>query len=705
MDTHEHAPGQPGTILPWDSSRKTAVGVARSNLSRVWFTTADGVVTEVFYPRIDTCCVRDLQFLIADGDSFFSEERADTDHHSEWVDCRVPSPQITNTCKREKFRITKEILTSPEHHALLVDTRFERTDDTNLPLSLYALLSPRLNNFASHTTARVIEFKGMRLLVAERDGAALAMVCSTGFNQVSVGYVAASDGYTQLARDKRLVECYRNAEDGCVALTGQVDVESNGGRFLLSVGFGRNVREAALRAHAAIIRPLDRTRRDYHRQWQDWHSGLTSDLTGDPAHARAASISATVLAVHESRDFRGGFIASLSSPWGEIHAEDDLGGYHLVWPRDMCQSATGLLAIGAETEIWRSLEYLAVTQEEDGCWPQNMWLDGTSYWSGLQLDEVASPLLLVDKLIEEEVLDGEKWREFWPMVRKAAIFLLGKGPATDQDRWEEVGGLTPYTLATEVAALLAAAEMAENSDEHDLAVSFRETADSWNTTIDELCYVTGTDLARSMGVDGYYVRVVPVDDAGNPLPPDTPIPITNRAGPDNSATVETLISVDALTLVRLGLRSPNDPKILNTIRVIDKMIRKDLPCGPVWHRYNKDGYGEKEDGSPFDGTGIGRPWPLLTGERAHYEIAAGNIDRARQLLDTFEKLSAQTGLFPEQVWDGDDIPERNLKFGSPTGSARPLAWAHAEYLKLLRSLRDGRVFDMPRQAHTRYLGS
>ncbi|MFA5700928.1 MAG: glycoside hydrolase family 15 protein, partial [Desulfuromonas sp.] len=122
-----------------------------------------------------------------------------------------------------------------------------------------------------------------------------------------------------------------------------------------------------------------------------------------------------------------------------------------------------------------------------------------------------------------------------------------------------------------------------------------------------------------------------------------------------------------------------------------------------WHRYNDDGYGEHEDGAPFDGTGIGRGWPLLTGERAHYELAAGRAETAKRLLTALESFANEGGLISEQVWDAPDIPERGLHFGRPTGSAMPLVWAHAEYLKLRRSLRDGRLFDLPLQTVQRYL--
>jgi glucoamylase len=134
-------------------------------------------------------------------------------------------------------------------------------------------------------------------------------------------------------------------------------------------------------------------------------------------------------------------------------------------------------------------------------------------------------------------------------------------------------------------------------------------------------------------------------------------------------------------------------------------LKVDTPSGPAWRRYNGDGYGEKADGSPFDpGTrGIGRAWPLLTGERAHYELAAGRRDEAIRLLQAMGSLAGEGGMIPEQVWDADDIPERGLFRGRPTGSAMPLVWAHAEYLKLRRSLRDGRTFDQPAQTVRRYL--
>jgi glucoamylase len=152
------------------------------------------------------------------------------------------------------------------------------------------------------------------------------------------------------------------------------------------------------------------------------------------------------------------------------------------------------------------------------------------------------------------------------------------------------------------------------------------------------------------------------------------------------------------------LRAPNDPRILNTLRVIDAMLSVELPQGPCWYRYNGDGYGEHADGSPFDGTGIGRPWPLLAGERGHYALATGHRDRAEAMLTVIENSTlGQSRLLPEQVWDGADLPALELFRGKPTGSACPLVWAHAEYVKLRRSIRDGKIFDQPPQTVQRYL--
>jgi glucoamylase len=339
------------------------------------------------------------------------------------------------------------------------------------------------------------------------------------------------------------------------------------------------------------------------------------------------------------------------------------------------------------------------TQEEDGHWLQNMWLDGSPYWGGIQMDETAFPILVADQLKRVDALSSF---DAWPMIKRAAGYLARNGPVTQQDRWEEDGGYSPFTLAAEIAALLAAADFAEESGDYALASYLRDTADTWNESIERWTYVTGTKLGIRIGVNGYYVRIAPANPSDNELPASTFVALRNRLSGEDVVLGEQLVSVDALALVRYGLRSAKDPRILDTVKVIDATLRKETRTGPVWHRYNQDGYGEHDDGSPFDGTGVGRGWPLLAGERAHYEIAKGDFEEAERLLHVIEAQASPGGLIPEQVWDAEDIPKRGLHNGHPAGSAMPLVWAHAEYIKLARSIRERKIFDMPPQPVSRY---
>jgi glucoamylase len=289
------------------------------------------------------------------------------------------------------------------------------------------------------------------------------------------------------------------------------------------------------------------------------------------------------------------------------------------------------------------------------------------------------------------------------MVHRAACYLVQNGPVTPQDRWEEDPGYSPFTLSVEIAALLAAADLADLNGEPVAATYLREKADTWNANVERWTYVTGTDLAKQVGVEGYYVRIAPLEVSDAPSPLYGFVPIKNRPLGKNVLPATHIISPDALALVRFGLRAPDDPRIVNTVNVIDALLKVETPYGPAWHRYNDDGYGEHSDGAPFDGAGVGRAWPLLTGERAHYELAAGRRDVAEKLIKTFEAFANNGGMIPEQVWDSTDIPERRLFFGKHSGSAMPLVWAHAEYVKLCRSLHEGYVFDMPRQTVERYV--
>jgi glucoamylase len=701
-DSIDSAPGWPGIPPRWTSSAKTGVGTALNPNSRLWFTISHGIVNEVYYPRVDQACTRDLGLIVTDGREFFSEEKRHTLHQGEFLASGVPAYHLTNTCVEGLYRIEKEILTDPRRVVLLQQTQFVPLRGGLEEYRLYVLLAPHLGNRGSGNTAWVGHYKGFPMLFAERDGIALALACSTSWLKRSVGFVGTSDGWQDLLKHKQMAWAYTRAEKGNVALTGEVNLRVDQGRFMLALGFGRNSAEAGHRALASLWDDFETTREEYVREWEAWQSVLYPMEEGGKGRQGPYRASTAVLRTHEAERFPGGIIASLSIPWGFAKGDDNLGGYHLVWPRDLVETAAGLLAAGAKEDVRRVVHYLRTTQESDGNWPQNMWLDGTPYWSGVQMDETAFPILLVDLGQREGALEAGDMTRLWPMVRRAAGFLVRNGPVTQEDRWEEDPGYSAFTLAVEVAALLAAADLAEQNQEPRTAVYLRETADAWNASIERWTYATGTTLTQQLGVEGYYVRIAPPEVAEAASPIGGFVPIKNRPPGRSTEPADHIVSPDALALVRFGLRAPDDPRIVNTVRAIDALLKVETPYGPVWHRYNNDGYGEHEDGTPFDGSGVGRAWPLLTGERAHYELAAGRLNEAERLLHTMEAFANEGGMIPEQVWDSRDIPDRGLFFGRPSGSAMPLVWAHAEYVKLCRSLHEGRVFDMPPQPVKRY---
>ncbi|MEJ2758164.1 MAG: glucan 1,4-alpha-glucosidase [Anaerolineales bacterium] len=701
---NSQAPGSPGIAARWTSSNKSGIGSALNNISRVWFTISHGILNEVYYPRVDLACIRDFELLVSDGKDFFSEEKRHTHSETSMLSAGVPAYHLSNTCTQERYQIEKDILADPQRDVILQSIKFTPLKGSLKDYHLYALLAPHLGNQGSNNSGWVGDYKGVPMLFAQREEFSLAVASSIPWLKRSAGYVGTSDGWQDVSQHKTMEWEYKNAPNGNIALTGELDISAAKDNFVLSVGFGITPEEAGQRALASLQDGFHAAQEQYVPQWKSWQKSLRGLETVESNSPKSLyRVSMAVLRTHEAKRFPGGLIASLSIPWGSSKGDDDLGGYHVAWPRDLVESAGGLLAAGASQDVLRVLNYLQVTQEADGHWPQNMWLDGRPYWNGVQMDETALPILLVNLAQREKAIPENELKRYWPMVHKAANFILHHGPVTQQDRWEEDSGYSPFTLAAEISALLFAADFAEQAGQPDEAKEYRDTADAWNESIERWIYVKGTDLAQQVGVEGYYVRVAPIDEAEASSPAQGYVPIKNRAPGDNSAPANQIVSPDALALVRFGLRAADDPRIVNTVKVIDSLLKVETPYGPAWHRYNQDGYGEHENGDPFDGTGIGRAWPLLTGERAHYELAAGHKKTALKLLHTMSQFSSEGGLLPEQIWDSEDIPELELFFGKPSGSAMPLVWAHAEFVKLLRSLQDGKVFDTPEQTVQRYL--
>jgi glucoamylase len=449
---------------------------------------------------VDSACTRDLGLIVTEGQAFFSEEKRDARCEVACLAPGVPAYRLTNTCRQGRYRIEKEVLTCPGADVLLQRARFVPLQGALEDYRLHVLLAPHLANHGYGNTAWVGEHKGVPMLFVERGEHALALACSAPWLTRSAGFVGVSDGWQDLARHKRMLWGYARAENGNVALAAEVDLRAAQGEFVLAVAFGRSGSEAGHHALEALLGGFEAARAEYVSGWEAWQRSLLPLWRAEGRGADLYRISAAVLRTHEAKRFRGGMIASLSIPWGFAKGDDDLGGYHLVWPRDLVEAAGGLLAAGAAGDARRVIQYLQVTQEPDGHWPQNMWMDGTPYWGGVQMDETALPILLVDLARRERALDAATVGRLWPMVRRAAAFIARHGPVSPQDRWEEDAGFSPFTLATEIAALLAAAELAEAQGEAPVARYLRETADAWNASLERWTYVSGTDLARRLGV-------------------------------------------------------------------------------------------------------------------------------------------------------------------------------------------------------------
>jgi glucoamylase len=698
-------PGAPGIRPRWTSSAKSAVGTAARAESQIWFTVSHGILNEIYARRLDQACIRDFGFIVTakdSGEDYFSEEKRDTHQTVEMIEDGVPAFRLVNTATDGRYRVTKTVFSDPLREVVLQEIHFEALTGSLADYQLHAIVAPHLVNAGAGNTGWYGDFKAHQMLFAEGRGLSLAVASSVPWLTRSVGYVGFSDGWQTLARGEGLRGEYQRAENGNIALAGTIDLAAAGGRAVLAIGFGMLPEEAGLRALLSLQQPPAAALELYCQGWRQKQDALLRlDNISESKGLNRYRVSTAVLATHRD-EASGAIIASLSIPWGFAKGDDDLGGYHLIWPRDLVETAGGLLACGAIPSAKSVLDYLATIQEADGHWSQNSWLDGRPYWHGIQIDETGFPILLYDMLLRAGAIAPAERARYSAMIRDAAGYIVRNGPATQQDRWEEDGGYSAFTIAVEISALLAAAEAMEAAGENAVAAYLTATADGWNEQIDDWAYARDTEISRKLGIDGYYMRIGYSSGDANARSHGL-IPIKNRPNGNEALEAGLLISPDALALVRFGLRAADDPRILSTVKAIDALLKRDLPAGPYWYRYNDDGYGEHEDGAPFDGYGVGRLWPLLTGERAHYELAAGRPQEARRLLAALEASASPGGLIPEQIWDGHDIPRRELFLGRPSGSAMPLVWAHAEHIKLLRSLRDNAVFDMPPQTLNRYV--
>jgi glucoamylase len=695
LEQQGNAFGAPGLQPRWTSSAKDTVGTAYAASSRAWFTISHGILNEIYYPTIDRPQTRDMGFLITDGETFFHEEKRDLEHEFSYIDPDSLGVRITSYDRDGRYKLIKQIINDPHYPVVLIHVRIEGVEDVVSRLRVYALLSPHINGGGAGNSARVALVAGKRTLVAWKDGTSIAMAANCAFSRASCGYVGASDGWQDLKHDFTMDWEFGSALDGNVAVMGEIERAATRD-FTVALGFGEGHHAALSATMGALATPFDVHLKRFIEQWHRAASPLELASKSQDG-GRLLQISHNIVLAHEDKTFAGAFIASASIPWGYAKGDDDLGGYHLVWTRDMVQSAGALLACGRVDTARRALVYLACTQRPDGSFSQNFWVNGTPYWTGIQLDEVAFPMLLAWRLWR---VDGLAKFDVLPFIERGAGFLVRHAPVTQQERWEENAGYSPSTLAVVIAALICAAEMLRAHRSIELAQFLEEHADWIEGHLEE--WTVTNDGVLHPEIKRHYMRIRP-PECGEPYAHEgcgkETIHINNRPpGERTEFEAREIIDAGFLELVRYGVRRADDPLIVDSLKVVDHVLKVETPKGPCWRRYNYDGYGQQSDGKPYRGYGEGHAWPLLLGERAHYELAAGR-DIA-PLIASYESFASEGGMMPEQIWDGEEI--NGWKKGDATGSAMPLVWAHAEYLKLLRSVYDGQVADCVAPVKERY---
>jgi len=730
------APGGPGLDAQWASAGKQGVGTSNTLESKVWFTLQGGALTEVYYPDVTVANVHLLQFFVVDPAAKKVEtERDDAVHKIKVLRPDSLSFQQVNTAKSGVWEMIKTYTTDPATDSILIRVDF-KVLKKGKSLNLLVYYDPSLGNSGMHDTAWTKD----GALLAQDGGIASAFIADPSFNRkvdnkvgatglTTNGFLGKNDGLTQLRSKPGDLnwESYDRAENGNVVQVSYIlspkfatsfshsvltytpqPIES----FTLALSFGKTPEEALNKAGASLKKGFAKCQAEYDRGWADYVKKLPKV---DEKYQAQFNMAAMVLKAHEDKTHRGANIASLTVPWGggANANENNIGGYHLIWSRDLYQVATAYLALGDREAAERALDFLfKVQQKSDGSFPQNSWLDGKPFWGSLQLDEVAYPIILTYQL---GFFDGDTYERH---VKPAAYFILKNGPKTPQERWEEEGGYSPSTLAAEIAALACAGHLAEVANDDASAIIYRAAADDWARNVERW---TATTTGK-YGDGNYYLRIT---QNGEPDKGEK-IELNNGAGFFDEREI---VDAGFLELVRLGIKPADDPLIVKSLKIIDEKIRVATPNGDAFYRYNHDGYGEMDDGRRWNWngkySGRGRLWALLSGERGQYELAkcaapdtpikataknaaCPSLSAARSRLDAMLEFAGDGLMIPEQVWDKKEAPANdsqfspNLKFGEGTGSATPLAWSMAQFIRLAVNLRQGKNLDTPGEVYSQY---
>ena len=720
----------PGDTAAWTTGNKLAVGTSADTTSKVWFTVATGITSEVFYPRLDVPNMQDMQYIVTDGSTFVDLERDATNHVVSMPDEKALEYTVTNTDKRAtpKYRIANTYITDPSRNTLLIRTRFQSLDGGTY--RLYLLENPSMAGGGANDnawwdgTSSALMSSGTETLFGSSTTvvSALKVASPNGFVAHDNGYAGkASDCYVDLSADRVLDNQFDNiAGNGNVVQCGQVGSVGTDTTFTVALGYGSDAASAVAAANGSLTAGFTdreaayRGISPYSGGWDGYVNGLRAapaSVSSDTLRRRAYYVAAMALHAGEDKTFRGASVAGFATPWGDFTNGDNLNdGYHRVWGRDLYQQATGLIAAGDSGQALRMAQFMWNNQYVStdtpgdnttyppGSFPRYSPVSGISGATPQQLgcceqlDQEAFAILLA-------WMTGLTDNATYQKIKVTANHIQAAGPDTTE-RWEEQSGKSPSSIAAEIAGLVAAADIARQNGDSTGATSWESTADSWRSSL------AGWTFTTSGFWDGhqYYERI---DRTSNPN--DTSDRIHFQEGDFYAHDV---VDFGFLDLVRLGVRLPNDSNVSTSLSPTtsasdgNSTVQVTTPNGNIYfHRYNHDNYGESNSdcrGFPANGANrYGRLWPVLSGERGEYELANGRS--ASVYLQSMADATNDGYFAPEQIWDRSNVS--CFALGRPTGSASPLNWAEGQYLRLSQSIDAGYNLDTPSVVKAKYRGA
>jgi glucoamylase len=747
------ATGGPGTTANLDLPRKDCAGTARNGTSKVLWTVADGVLSDVYFPSVDNTNVSTLQYIVTDGSSFTDLQQRDTTYAVHSIDSSGMVCEVTSTAKSGRYQLITDYISDPATNGVVMHTRLVALVGSPSDYHVYARFDGTLNGNGgggtsngggdtstvdaatgalvssdTHTTTNFAAANAYRVPVYT------ALLADKPFLAEESGFVGTpSDGLSELDAGHALGTLYTDAANGNTAQTSQIDTGASG-EFTLALDFDQSQAAAVAGAQASAGASFATTQAAYAGGWHAYDAGLNAPPLSfpglDATQAQGLDahyyLAANLIKATEDKNFPGAIVSSLGDPWGHNASAAGVSGgnpslnvnYRVIFERDLYETFTGLLADGDLDTARDTVRFLFTRAlPANGEFPRDALVSGAvandNY--AYEPDENAYPIVMAYQagLASD---DG-----IYPGVKKAADWLVSHGPNYGDERWEEQTGYSPSTLAAEIAGLVAAGAIANAHGDSALAHVYQATADSWQRSVKGWTVTTTGPYAGGR----YFIRL---SKAGDPN-----ATTTYNLGNGGPSGVDQRRVIDAgfLELARFGELPASDPDIVSSLGVVDSVLRVQTDSGPGFYRYGldtpgtEDGYGDcwvadptscTPDGKPWSNgnTGSGHVWPLLDGERGEEQLQLGDAAGAMHYLWTMHEMTSGIGLIPEQVWEDPDLPASpfgtasnvaSIGFvnGKPAGSASDITWAEAQELRLILDSASAHPVDQPAVVRARYV--